>query len=180
MNVFVLCTGRCGSKTFVHACRHIRNFSVAHESAAYNEAFWKTGELSYPDNHIEVDNRLSWLMPMLAAQYGDAAYYVHLIRNEEDTARSLRRRRVTRNFLRLVYSTKQKLHLDSLDAGRIYYHTVNGNISAFLANKPHTVIHIEEPHKAFDEFWHAIGATGNATRAHADLNKRYRDRAKRA
>lgn len=29
MNVFVLCTGRCGSMTFARACGHIRNFSAA-------------------------------------------------------------------------------------------------------------------------------------------------------
>ena len=37
MNVFVLNTGRCGSTTFIEACRHITNYSAAHES--------KTGRL---------------------------------------------------------------------------------------------------------------------------------------
>jgi hypothetical protein len=32
MNVFVLCTGRCGSTTFARACRHMTNYGVGHES----------------------------------------------------------------------------------------------------------------------------------------------------
>ena len=32
MNVFILCTGRCGSLTFTRACGHMTNFTTAHES----------------------------------------------------------------------------------------------------------------------------------------------------
>ena len=31
-NVFVLCTGRCGSTTFTQACQHIQNYTASHES----------------------------------------------------------------------------------------------------------------------------------------------------
>ena len=32
MNVFILNTGRCGSRTFARACAHITNYTSAHES----------------------------------------------------------------------------------------------------------------------------------------------------
>ena len=32
MNIFVLCTGRCGSVTFTKACQHITNYTCTHES----------------------------------------------------------------------------------------------------------------------------------------------------
>lgn len=31
MNVFVLCTGRCGATTFHRACEHIENYSAGHD-----------------------------------------------------------------------------------------------------------------------------------------------------
>ena len=56
MNVFVLCTGRCGSTTFACACRHIENYTAAHESRSHLAG---PERFAYPEDHIEVDNRLS-------------------------------------------------------------------------------------------------------------------------
>ena len=85
MNVFVLNTGRCGSVTFIKACQHISNYTAAHESRSHCIA----GErLAFPDNHIEADNRLSWVLGRLDAAYGDNAIYVHLRRDRTDTIRS--------------------------------------------------------------------------------------------
>ncbi|WJI25223.1 hypothetical protein RHP47_05945 [Thermosynechococcus sp. QKsg1] len=50
MNVFVLCTGRCGSVTFAKACTFITNFSSAHESRTF---LLGEARLAYPDRHIE-------------------------------------------------------------------------------------------------------------------------------
>ena len=55
--VFVLCTGRCGSTTFARAAAHATNFTAKHESRTYKLGAQR---LAYPDNHIEVDNRLAW------------------------------------------------------------------------------------------------------------------------
>ena len=89
MNVFILCTGRCGSTTFAKACGHIANYSSAHESR-----FGLVGEdrLDYPEDHIEADNRLSWMLGPLAKLYGNEAFYVHLRRDNETTAASFERR----------------------------------------------------------------------------------------
>ena len=89
MNVFVLCTGRSGSTTFYRACRHITNYSAGHE---LNTSEVGRARLDYPEDHIEVDNRLSWLLGRLDQAYGDRAFYVHLTREEEPTARSFDRR----------------------------------------------------------------------------------------
>lgn len=56
MNVFVLNSGRCGSTTFIAACRHITNYSSGHESRA---TLIGEERLAYPTQHIEADNRLS-------------------------------------------------------------------------------------------------------------------------
>ncbi len=68
MNVFVLSTGRCGSTTFAKACTAITNFSVGHERnrMLVGEARWQ-----YPEHHIEIDNRLIWMLGALEKHYGE-------------------------------------------------------------------------------------------------------------
>ncbi len=85
MNIFILNTGRCGSTTFIKACQHISNFSGAHES---RNSLIGEARFDYPKNHIEADNRLSWYLGRLDRHYGDNAVYVHLKRNNNDTASS--------------------------------------------------------------------------------------------
>src|SRR4051794_36193360 len=92
MNVFVLCTGRCGSETFARACRHMSNYTAAHEGqnpSHHPEVRQPYHPLKYPDNHIEVDNRLSWFLGTLDKEYGKRAFYVHLLRDREEVAGSL-------------------------------------------------------------------------------------------
>jgi len=86
VNVFVLCTGRCGSRAFIRACRRSTNFSAGHETRLRRLG---PDRFAYPVNHIEADNRLSWLLGRLDVAYGDSAAYVHLMRDEEATALSL-------------------------------------------------------------------------------------------
>ena len=89
-NVFVLCTGRCGSTTFARACQHLSNFTVGHESRV---DLIGPDRLAYPQAHIEVDNRLSWMLGRLGAAFDDdETLWVHLIRDEEETARSFVKR----------------------------------------------------------------------------------------
>ncbi len=88
-NVFILCTGRCGSSTFIRACKHITNYTASHESRISKGGY---NRLQYPAHHIEADNRLSWFLGRLENKYGDDAFYVHLKRNIKDTAASLLRR----------------------------------------------------------------------------------------
>jgi hypothetical protein len=85
MNVFVLCTGRCGSLTFVRACSHFSNYAAAHESRVGAVGAHR---LDFPPRHIEADNRLSWLLGRLDRAWGDRAFYVHLLRDPDAVARS--------------------------------------------------------------------------------------------
>lgn len=68
MNIFVLCTGRSGSKTFIKACNHITNYTCGHESRAKRAKLESRLNLDYPPNHIEADNRLSWFLGRLVQE----------------------------------------------------------------------------------------------------------------
>lgn len=85
----MLNTGRCGSMTFVHACSHIDNYTSGHESRAGHHG---DARLEYPDNHIEADNRLSWMLGSLDRKFGTDAFYLHLWRDPESVAQSFAKR----------------------------------------------------------------------------------------
>jgi len=135
MNVFVLCTGRCGSTTFAKACSHLTNFSVRHESRS---SFLGRERLNYPAHHIEVDNRLSWLLGRLDERYGSEAFYVHLWRDRAAVSESFVRRyhggiikayRGGGIIMGLPESTKPK------EVRNRYCNTVDANIRLFLKDK---------------------------------------------
>src|SRR5262249_47394109 len=145
MNVFVLSTGRCGSRTFPRASGHARNYTAAHES--FNR--WRHQvtdppyhSLRYPENHIEVDNRLSWFLGALEKEDGDGAFYVHLLRDREEVARSLAKRGKRSILFTFAWGVLQ--YYDDAEAlgeqeryqiGLQYWQVVNDNIAAFLAGK---------------------------------------------
>jgi hypothetical protein len=74
--------------TFSRGCEHLSNFTTSHER---NRGLLPPGHLEYPDDHIEVDNRLSWFLGPLAQRYPDARY-VHLHRNPEEVVASYLKR----------------------------------------------------------------------------------------
>lgn len=172
MNVFVLCTGRSGSLSFQKACEAITNFTAGHETN-----WGKVGpeRLDYPDNHIEIDNRLSWLLGRLDERYRDDAFYVHLIRNKEDTAASLDKRwvgprSIMRAYTNAILTTDDKTR----DICRDYWETVNANIRLFLKDKSNKMeIRLEEIEERFPEFWKAIGAQGDVNKAMAAFSTRH-------
>ena len=79
MRVFILCTGRTGSKSLIKACEHITNYTASHESRS---KLIGENRFRYPDDHIEADNRLSWFLGTLDKKYGKEAFYVHLKRDK--------------------------------------------------------------------------------------------------
>lgn len=170
MNVFVLCTGRSGSMTFANACRHATNYTVAHESGVHNGY-----SLKYADQHIEVDNRLAWFPGRLSKDY-PAAYYVHLLRNRDDVARSFARRGAcqrTKLLHGFMHAVKQGVQGDLLAEAKELVDTVNANIRAFLENRPHATIQIEDPAEPFARMWNDIGAEGNLDAAIRALGERH-------
>ncbi len=166
MNVFVLCTGRSGSVSFAHACEFIKNYTSGHESQAKTIG---PNRLKYPENHIEADNRLSWLLGDLDKRYGDEAYYIHLIRDKEKTVKSIARRWYAENSINKAFASGILMNpfyklskAESLKVCEQYYDTVNANIELFLKDKTKTqIIHLESIKEDFKTFWSRVGAEGD-------------------
>lgn len=175
-NIFVLCTGRCGSVTFIEACRHITNYSSAHESLSHAVG---AARFAYPAQHIEADNRLSWVLGRLERVYGDNAFYVHLTRDTMATARSFLKRfdsgimQAYRSSI-LMGAPKKSANIDPLDFCVDYCETVNSNIEAFLRNKTYKMsFALERASSDFSEFWRLIGAQGDIDAALAQWEIRH-------
>lgn len=169
MNVFILNTGRCGSTTIIKACSHMSNFTSAHES---RRAMVGEARFDYPRNHIEADNRLSWLLGRLDRRFGDDAVYVHLRRNDTDTAASFVRRydrgiiRAYREAILMGLSSESPAMGVALD----YVDTVNSNIELFLRNKTRKMdFRLENAESDFRRLWHTIGAKGDIDAALAEF-----------
>lgn len=177
MNVFVLCTGRCGSMTFARACQKMTNFTAAHESRRKYRRETRGADsrrlAAYPDNHIEIDNRLSWLLGTLEREYGDEAFYVHLIRDRDEVARSLVARwdnRTTNIISAYAWGVlghsfdqvRKMPDVQRLEIARDFWNTVNDNIRLFLNGKRHQMtMSLQDIEGPFAEFWGRIGAEGD-------------------
>ena len=165
MNVFILNSGRCGSSTFIKACQHITNYSSAHESLSS-----KTGALrfNYPLDHIEADNRLSWLLGRLDNKYADEAFYVHLARNNINVTASFSKRinfGILKAYEQGILMHEQHL-LPAKDIAEDYIETVESNIKLFLKDKSKKInVSVETAKTDFTEFWDSIGAEGNLKKA---------------
>jgi hypothetical protein len=173
MNVFVLCTGRSGSTTFIKACAHISNYTSAHESRT-----GMLGELrfDYPSNHIEADNRLAWFLGRLDRHYGQNAVYVHLRRTDEDTARSF----VSRFSGGIIAAYRKAILMGlpensrPMDVSLDYCDTVNSNIGLFLKDKFVCMdFRLENAKDDFQRFWEFIGAEGDLEAALVEFDINY-------
>jgi len=173
MRVFVLCTGRCGSTTFIKACGHIENYTASHESLARR---LDETRFDYPDNHIEADNRLSWFLGELGSRFNKDTLFVHLLRNKADTVLSLNKRwhnySINKAFVTGICMTSDdKLSEDDkLKACAFFYDTINNNIRCFLAAQPNKLtVNLEKIKEDFACFWALIGAKGDFDAAIAEL-----------
>ena len=178
-NVFVLCTGRCGSTTFAQACQHVQNYTASHESRI---SLIGDQRLQYPQNHIEVDNRLSWFLGSLEKKYGDYAFYVHLKRDIMSTAKSYAERRdspIIKGFSESIIIPKH-FKYERIDICIDYCNTVNSNIELFLKNKSHKMeFNLENAQEDFGKFWSLISAKGNDAMALKEWEKKYNASAKK-
>ncbi len=172
MNVFVLNAGRCGSTTFIEACKHITNYSASHESRS---RYCGARRLAYPANHIEADNRLSWMLGRLDRRFGDQAFYVHLRRDRDATVQSFVRRadfgimRAYRGGILLGGSGQS-----AEDIARDYLDTVESNIALFLRGKSGKMdFFLEQAPRDFPLFWERIHAEGNLDLALAEWSIRH-------
>jgi hypothetical protein len=175
-NIFVLCTGRCGSMTLARACAHLTNRTSAHESRTH---LLGPARLAYPPRHIEIDNRLSWHLGRLDRVWGDRAAYVHLTRDPEEVARSFAAR-AHQGILRayridIIHRARNKNRQASvLDFARDYVETVTDNIRFFLRDKTHVLpMTLETMDEDFETFLGWSAATGDFAAARADLAIRH-------
>lgn len=183
MNIFVLCTGRCGSVTLSKACEHIENYSTGHESRV---SYLGDERINYPSNHIEIDNRLTWFLPRLDSRFGDNAIYIHLRRDEEKVARSFLRRLQKKAGIINAYansillyssanpSTSNSNSENALAICKDYIRTVNENITAFLHNKTKKMqFDLEDYETDFVKLWKMIDAQGDINAAIKEFSIMY-------
>lgn len=175
MRVFVLCTGRSGSMTFIRACEKIDNFTAGHETNI-NEI--GDQRFNYPENHIEADNRLVWFLGVLDKKFGKNAFYVYLRRNKEETVRSFMRRWNPRSIIWsfskgiLSRDPKDLNKEEKLKVCELYYNTVEENILSFLNDKPKKqVIELESIVDHFHDFTQKIDAKVNFENALKELKR---------
>lgn len=176
MNVFVLSTGRTGTLSLEKACGHIHNFTCSHESRC---KFVGDERLNFPDQHIEIDNRLSWFLGRLENKFGKNAVYIHMVRDTDAVAKSYSKRwnretSIVRAFGYGILKRQEHEINDPLEISRDYVNTVNENIRAFLKDKPNTLtFHLENAEEDFRKFWNLIGAKGNYEQAVSSLLDRH-------
>ncbi len=170
MNVFILNAGRSGSQTFARACSHVTNYTSAHES--------RSGQLgesrfAYPEDHIESDNRLAWLLGRLDRKYGDRAFYVHLTRETGPVAASWAKRAHTGMMNAYRYAILWHCPKDAtpLQVALDYCDTVESNVRLFLRDKTRWMdFRLEDGRDRFPEFWRRIGAEGDLAAALAEFD----------
>ena len=184
MNIFILCTGRSASSTFMKACKHIENYTTAHESLS--RTFGKV-RLDYPKNHIEIDNRLVWYLDSLERKYDKDVRYVHLQRDKEATAKSFNQRWNLRNSIVRFYCEgilMTPLELipknKRLEICREYVDFITDKIDHFLLDKTNTIsIRVEDIKEEFVQFWNSIGAKGDLDAALHEFDLHYNKTEKR-
>jgi len=173
VNVFILNAGRSGSQTFARACAHITNYTSAHESRS---GLLGEAHFDYPDQHIESDNRLSWLLGRLDRRFGDRAFYVHLTREVRPVAASWAKRAHTGMMNAYRYAILWHCPKDAtpLDVALDYCDTVEENIRLFLRDKSNWMtLRLEEAREKFPEFWRRIAAEGDLDAALAEFGVRH-------
>lgn len=179
MRVFVLSTGRCGSVTVATACSHLANYTTGHESRGARLGPERT---EFPDQHIEVDNRLTWLLGRLARRYdGTDVLYVHLRRDPEAVARSFLKRwggpqkaGILRAYAHGILQRGPEWPEERrIDVCRDYVETVTANIETFCAARPSMTIWLEHAVEEFPVFLDRIGAEGDVQTAVAEFKVRH-------
>lgn len=181
MNVFALCTGRCGSMTFARAAARATNYTAGHETLAQ---LLGADRFAYPPNHIEADNRLSWVLGGLDRAWGKSARYVYLRRDFEATAVSMANRRGIglRGYIDgqlmwvnppLVRRMSQRPYKEVLEIARDYIRAVEANVEFFLRDKEWIEVRLESFRPDFERFWRWCGAEGDLDAALAELEIRH-------
>lgn len=162
MNVFVVSPGRTGTLSFSNACSLIENFSSGHETRL---GMLCPQKLDYPENHIECDNRLAWLMGPLHERFTNDTVLVYLKRDLAKVAASYDKRwhvkhGIVRGYADSILMLPSRLW--NREAALDFVTVVDRNI-AFAARlfNDFIEINIDNPDDGFYEFWSKINAIGD-------------------
>jgi len=170
MRVFILATGRCGTMTFAKACSHITNYTSGHETHRFHPERFPF----YPDNHIEVDSHLSWMLGSLWLQQycfqGDGVQYVHLWRDPDAVARSFLKRSSAHSTARMMFQLSRVATLCDM---RRMVEIIDTNIEQYVRGHMHLKIDIDDAAKRWDEFWSKIKAEGDMEAGRREFLVRY-------
>ncbi|MDQ1249473.1 MAG: hypothetical protein QG597_3848 [Actinomycetota bacterium] len=188
MRVFVVGPGRTGTTTLAAAFGHATNVTAAHESRAgrFGADRWR-----YPDEHNEVDNRLSWLLGPLIQHYPDARF-IQSVRDPTATAASHQARLSDLRELPQRVQRRLTPHPSMLDAfghhitqrsrqyepdeanalALAYVETVNANIELAIGDRVIGRIDIDDPHVEFVRVWGILGLVGDLPAALAEFQIR--------
>lgn len=179
MRVFVLTTGKTGSTTFAKACGHITNFTSAHESRCH----LSEGRCEFPDQHIEVANRLSWFLGTLDRMYGDDPVYVHLTRPREQVIASMAARwKEGASLLRAMDRgiLQRESEEDWTTLAALAAQTMEDNIEMFLKDKTEVIeARTTDLKSGFDRMCRVIGAHVDRDAAHRELEIHHNRRRRR-
>ncbi len=166
MRVFVLTTGRAASKTFAYACKHLDGMTAGHETNRQKI----DSRLDYPDNHVEVDNRLVWFLGGLDKRYDDGnTFYVYLTRDADKVVESYLSRwhlkvSINRAFYHGILMNPKKPDIDTARKScRLFVETVDENIHYFLKNRRNwSHVRVEHLERDFFDFMKNAGLTGDS------------------
>jgi hypothetical protein len=183
VNVFVLSTGRAGSTTIARACGHFDGWTAGHETRS-RELGKK--RFDYAPNHVESDNRLTWVLGRLFERFGEDAMYVHLQRDPEEVAVSYNQRwshdgAILPAYRAAILMTTQPPKIrpgtpEGLMFARDYVSTANANIAEFVRHRANTFsLDLEDLVEQFPAFMDRIGAEGQWADIHYELVTRYND-----
>jgi hypothetical protein len=129
MRIFVIGTGRCGTVTFSKACKHITNYTSGHETTTHGKL---GNNFEFPDNHIEIDPRLSIFVPLLREKYPDALF-VHLQRERKSCIKSLAKRNSLFHFGCFRLGSLPKQCNENLDLlARLYYDSTIKMLESYM------------------------------------------------
>jgi len=139
--------------------------------------------LRYPGNHIEADNRLSWLLGRLDEVYGDAAFYVHLKRDVAAVAASYARRYdfgIMQAYRDPGIIMGLPKDADPTAVAVDYCNTVDRNIALFLKGKSRQMTFwLETAAQDFPAFCERIDAQGDLAAAQSEFSIRHDDTPRR-
>lgn len=177
-NVFILCTGRSGSVSVAKACQHITNFTSGHETKA---KLLGEDRFAFPNNHIEVDNRLIWDLGRLEKHYGDNAYFIYLKRESKKISKSFIKRTYYPNSIFKAYcdgvkkTPTEKTNAKELkELSEDFVDNMTHSIEAFIKRQPRKLtIDIDHISTDFKRLWDFIGAEGDYQAAINTFNKKH-------